>query len=158
MGKNIRVKGNLLVDHPSIFLADSVELMGASGAASSVYTRSQEFQVEDFIETKSRDTVPVLAVSGVNKPEEWEGKGLVKIYGQLRTGDVNSIVLSDDKGRESAKIIIDSFTTFASYYLKKLRLFDKFWFYLNVKDTVERRVRTRTKEIFHADVVGVGLY
>jgi hypothetical protein len=158
MGKNIRVKGNLLVDHPSIFLADSVELMGASGAASSVYTRSQDFQAEDFIETKSRDTVPVLAISGVNKPEEWEGKGLVKIYGQLRTGDVNSIVLSDDKGRESAKIIIDSFTTFASYYLKKLRLFDKFWFYLNVKDTVERRVRTRTKEIFHADVVGVGLY
>jgi hypothetical protein len=141
MGKNIRVKGNLLVDHPSIFLADSVELLA-----------------EDFIETKSRDTVPILVISGINKPEEWEGKGLVKIYGQLQKGDVTYVVLSDDKGKESAKIIVDSFTTFASYYLKKLRLFDKFWFYLNAKDSVDRRIRTRTKEIFHADVAGVGLY
>ena len=154
MGKTIKVKGDLLVDHPPIFLADTVE----TGPGSSVYTRSQEFQSEDFVEFKAREGVPALAISGVAKAEEWEGKGQVKIYGKLQKGDVNSIVLSDDKGKEIAKIIVDSVSTYSNYYLQKLRLFDKFWFYLNVKDSVDKKIRPRTKEIFHADVVGVGLF
>mgnify|MGYP001343428984 CR=1 FL=1 len=154
VGQTIKVKGKLLVEHPSIFLADSVE----SGAGQVIYTRGQEFQTEDFIEVKVRDGIPALAISGANKPEEWENKGQVKVYGKLQKGDVNYIVLSDNRGREAAKIIVDSFTTYANYYIQKLRLFEEFWFYLNIKDTVERRTRTRTKEIFHADVVSVGLY
>jgi hypothetical protein len=154
VGQTLKVKGKLLSDHPSIFLADSVE----KGPGQVIYTRSQDFQTEDFIETKVRETIPALNISGVNKPEEWENKGQVKIYGQLQKGDVNYIIIADDKGREIAKIIVDSFTTYADYYIQKLKLFDEFWFYLNVKDTVDRRVRTRSKEIFHADVVSVGLY
>ncbi len=154
VGKTVKVKGNLLIDHPPVFLADSVE----TGPGASVYTRTQEFQAEDFIEFKAREAVPALAVTGVNKPEEWEGKGQVKLYGKLQKGDVNYIVFSDDKGKETAKIIVDSVTNYSNYYLQKLRLFDKFWFYLNIKDSVDKKVRTRTKEIFHADVVGVGLF
>lgn len=158
VGKNVKIKGNLLSDHPPVFLADSVELKEAAGAGSSVYTRSQEFQAEDFIEFKAREAVPVLAISGVTKPEEWEGKPQSKVYGKLQKGEVTYIVLSDDKGKESAKIIVDSSTTYANYYLNKLKLFDKFWFYLNIKDSVDKKIRPRTKEIFHADVVGVGLF
>jgi hypothetical protein len=154
MGKTIKVKGNLLLDHPPVFLADSVE----TGPGVSAYTRSQEFQSEDFIEFKAREGVPALAVTGVAKAEEWEGKGLGKVYGKLQKGDVNYIVLSDDKGKEMAKIVVDSTTTYSSYYLQKLRLFDKFWFYLKIKDSVDKKVRPRTKEIFHADVMGVGLF
>ncbi len=154
VGKTLKVKGKLLADHPSILLADSAE----AGPGQAAYTRSQEFQTEDFIEMKVREAVPALAVTGVNKPEEWENKGQAKVYGKLQKGDVTYIVLSDDKGREVAKIIADSFSTYANYYIQKLRLFDDFWFYVNVKDSVDRRVRTRTKEIFHADVVGVGLF
>jgi hypothetical protein len=154
MGKTIKVKGNLLIDHPPIFLADSVE----SGPGSTVYTRGQEFKAEDFIDMKVREAVPALVITGVAKAEEWEGKGEVKIYGKLEKGDVNYIVLSDDKGKEMAKIIVDSVSTYSNYYLQKLRLFDKFWFYLNIKDSVDKKIRPRTKEIFHADVVGVGLY
>jgi len=162
-GKNVKIKGNLLVEHPPVFLADSVELKDASGVASSVYTRSQEFQAEDFIEFKAREAVPALAITGVNKPEEWEGKGQVKIYGKIQKAtvagqEVTHIILSDDKGKESAEIIVDSFTDYAAYYLNKLRLFDKFWFYLNVKDSVDKKIRPRTKEIFHAEVVGIGLF
>lgn len=154
VGQTIKVKGNLLVEHPSIFLADSVE----SGAGQVIYTRGQEFQTEDFIEVKVRDGIPVLTISGVDKPEDWENKGQVKVYGKLQKGDVNYIVITDARGREAAKIIVDSFSTYAEYYIQKLRLFEEFWFYLSVKDTVERRTRTRTKEIFHAGVVSVGLY
>jgi hypothetical protein len=154
VGKTIKVKGNLLPDHPPVFLADSAE----TGPGQSIYTRSQEFKAEDFIDMKVRETVPVLTVTGVAKAEEWEGKGNVKLYGKLQKGDVNYIVIADDKGKEVAKIIIDSVTTYANYYIQKLRLFDKFWFYLNVKDSVDKKIRPKTKEIFHADVVGAGLY
>jgi hypothetical protein len=158
VGKDVKVKGNLLVDHPPVFLADSVELKAASGAGSNVYTRSQEFKAEDFVEFKSREAVPVLAITGVAKPEEWEGKAQGKVYGKIQKGDVTYIVLSDDKGKEIAKIVVDSVTSYANYYLDKLKLFDKFWFYLNVKDSVDKKSRPKTKEIFHAEVIGAGLF
>jgi hypothetical protein len=153
VGETIKVKGNLLADYPSLFLADTVERGGQT-----IYTRSQEFQVDDFVAMPVREAVAPLTISGTNKPEEWEGKGDGKVYGQLQKGDVNYIVLTDDKGKETAKIIVDSLSTYADYYITKLRLFDKFWFYLKIKGTVDRRDRTRTKEIFHADVFDVGLF
>jgi hypothetical protein len=153
MGKTIKVKGHLLPDHPPVFLADTVESGGQT-----IFTRSGEFQAEDFVEMKVREAVPALAITGINKPEEWEGKGQVKVYGQLQKGNVNHIVLSDDKGKEIARIVVDAISTYSNYYIQKLRLFDKFWFYITVKDSVDRRDRTKTKEIFHADVVGVGLF
>jgi hypothetical protein len=153
MGKTIKVKGNLLPDHPPIFLADSVESGGQT-----IYTRKQDFAGEDFVDMKVREAVPALAITGINKPEEWEGKGQAKVYGQLLKGDVNYIVLSDDKGKELARIIVDSFSTYADYYIQKLRLFNKFWFYFNIKDSVDKKDRTKTKAIFHADVTDIGLY
>ncbi len=153
VGKTIKVKGNLLPDHPPVFLADSVESGGQA-----IYTRNQDFAAEDFVEMKVRETVPALAITGLNKPEEWEGKGQGKVYGQLQKGDISSIVLSDDKGKELAKITVDNVTTYADYYIQKLRLFNKFWFYVTVKDSVDKKDRTKTKTIFHADVTGVGLY
>jgi hypothetical protein len=153
VGKTIKVKGNLLTDHPPVFLADSIESGGQT-----TYTRSQEFQAEDFVEMKAREAVPALAITGITKPEEWEGKTEGKIYGQLQKGDVNYIVISDDKGKELAKIVVDSVSTYSDYYIQKLRLFDKFWFYVKVKDSVDRKDRTKTKAIFHADVFGVGLF
>ena len=152
-GKTIKVKGNLLPDHPPIFLADSLESGGQT-----TYTRSGEFQEEDFVEMEVREAVPALAITGLNKPEEWEGKGTGKVYGQLQKGDVNYIVLSDDKGKELAKIVVDSVSIYSNYYIQKLRLFDKFWFYLKIKDSVDRKDRTKTKAIFHADVTGAGLF
>lgn len=158
VGKDVKIKGNLLVEHPPVFLADSVELKAASGAGSNVYTRKQEFQAEDFVEFKSRESIPALAITGVTKPEEWEGKAQGKVYGKIQKGDVTYIVLSDAKGKEMAKIVVDSISTYANYYLSKLRLFDKFWFYLNVKDSVDKKNRPRTKEIFHAEVIGAALF
>jgi hypothetical protein len=154
VGKTVKVKGNLLLDHPPVFLADSVE----TSPGVSAYTRNQEFQAEDFVEMKAREAVPALKITGVAKAEEWEGKGTAKVYGKLVKGDVNYIVLADDKGKDMAKIIVDSVSVYSNYYIQKLRLFDEFWFYLKVKDSVDAKTRTRSKEIFHADVVGVGLY
>ena len=152
-GKTIKVKGNLLPDHPPVFLADSVESGGQA-----IYTRSQEFQIEDFNEMKVREAVKPLVITGINKPEEWEGKGEGKVYGTLQKGDVTYIVISDDKGKPLANIVVDSLSTYSNYYIQKLRLFDKFWFYVKIKDSVDKKLRTKNKEIFHADVFDVGLY
>lgn len=153
VGKTITVKGKLLADHPPVFLADSVVRDGAT-----IYTRSQDFGAEDFVEMKAREAVPALAITGITKPEEWEGKPEGKVFGKLEKGDVNRIVIADEKGKPLAYVIVDSISTYSNYYISKLRLFDKFWFYLKVKDSVDRKVRPRTKEIFHADVFDIGLY
>jgi len=167
IGKDIRVKGELLLDKPSIFRADTVDVKDASGAYSNVFTRTQDLTIEDFIDVKAREAYPVLVITGVNKPEEWEYKGKGKVYGKLQEATVKEggldkavtyIVLTDDKGKEIGKIIVDKVSEFSQYYLKKLRLFDKFWFYLNVKDSVDKKIRPRTKELFHADVLFAGLF
>jgi hypothetical protein len=166
VGKDIRVKGELLADKPTIFRADSVEVKSA-GVYSPVYTRSQDLTFEDFVDVKAREGYAPLTITGTNKIDEWEGQGKAKVYGKLQETTVKEggaekpityILLTDEKGKDMAKIIVDKMTNYAKYYLKKLRLFDKFWFYLTVKDTVDKNVRFRTKELFHADVAFAGLF
>jgi len=165
VGKDVRVKGELLADKPSIFRADTVEVKTA-GAYSTVFTRSQDLTFEDFVDVKAREGYAPLTITG-NKIDEWEGKGKAKIYGKLQETTVKEggaeqpatyVLLTDDKGKDIGKIIVDKTTDYAKYYLKKLRLFDKFWFYLTVKDTVAQAVRYRSKELFHADVAFAGLF
>jgi hypothetical protein len=153
VGKTITVKGNLLPDHPPVFLADGVISNGQT-----IYTRTEDFKPEDFVEMKTREAVPALDITGFNKPEEWEGKTEGKIYGKLETNEPSRIIISDEKGKPIAYVIVDSVSTYSDYYLQKLKLFDHFWFYLKIKESVERRDRTKTKQIFHADVFDVGLF
>jgi hypothetical protein len=165
--KEIKVTGEMLLDKPSIFAAETVEVKDEMGAYSNVYTKTGDLALEDFVSTASREAFPALNISGVNNPEEWEGKGQAKVYGKLQAETVTEegeetevlrIVIHDTDGREIARIIVDSFSDYARYYQKKLRLFEDYWFYLNIKDTIERRARTRTKNIFNADIVFAGLF
>ncbi len=160
IGKEVKVTGELLPDKPSIFRADSVEVKSEAGLYSTVFTRTEDLALEDFVSTATRETFPVLTISGVNNTDEWEGKGQAKVYGRLESGENESsfIVIQDNGGKEIGRIIVDSFADYARYYLKKLELFDEFWFYLNIKETIERRARTRTRELFHSDVVFAGLF
>jgi hypothetical protein len=156
--KEIRLKGALLPDKTSLFRADSIEVKDASGTYSTVYTRSQELTFGDYTDHTAREAFAALAITNVNKAEDWEGKGNAKVYGRVQEGTPTYIVLADDKGKELGKIIVDGMTDYARFYLKKLRLFDKFWFYLTVKESVDKRDRAKTKELFHADVTFAGLY
>jgi hypothetical protein len=156
--KEIRLKGALLMDKPSLFRADSVEVKDASGSYSTVYTRSQDVTFGDFMDQEGRSAFATLAIANVNKAEDWEGKGNAKVYGRVQEGTPTYIVLADDKGKEVGKIIVDAMTDYAKFYLKKLRLFDKFWFYLTVKESIDKKVRPKTKELFHADVLFAGLF
>lgn len=161
VGKDVRIKGEPLTDKPSILRADSVEVKDASGLYTNAFTRTGDLVLEDFLSLDERRAYEPLAVTGAAKPEEWEGKETGKIFGEYVAGENDGngfIVLKDDRDRESARIIVDGMSEYARYYLGKLRLFDKYWFYVDVKDSVERRERTRTKQIFHADVIFCGLF
>jgi len=158
-GKDIKVKGELLADKPSIFRADSIEMKDASGSFRNVFTRTQDLVLDDYLDPQTRNGFQELKITNALKNEEWEGKGKVRIYGKIQKDTTPAtILLTDEKNKEVGKIIIDKFTDYANYYMNKLRLFDKFWFYLDIKDTVDKKVRTKSRELFHADIVFCGLY
>lgn len=153
--KEVRVKGAAAENEPSALVADTIEVKNASGQYETVFTRTEDFTVDDHIDSRTRAEFAPLTISAYNKAEEWEGKGKVKVHGQLVE---NAIVIKDDKGREVGKILVDSVSDFADYYIKKLSLFDRFWFYINIKETVDWGTRRRTRELFHADILFAGLY
>jgi hypothetical protein len=154
-GKEVRVKGSMFKDEPSVFVADSIEVKDAAGQYQTVFTRTEEPKLENHLRTQERAQYAALTITKADKSDDWEGKGKGKVYGQL-VG--NTIVVADDKGKEIGRILVDSTTELATYYIQKLKLFDKFWFYLNIKDTVDLKVRRKTRELFHADLIFAGLY
>jgi hypothetical protein len=159
--KEVRIKGNMMAEEPSLFIADSIEIKEGENQWRTIFTRTSEVKLTDFFDPDERGNYVALNITNINKPADWEGKEKAKIYGKFIQGQSpadNRIVIYDAKGKELARIIVDNITDYALYYLKKLRLYDKFWFYLKVKDTVDARTRAKTKEIFHADVVFAGLY
>ncbi len=159
--KEVRIKGKMMAEEPSLFIADSIEIKEGENQWRTVFTRTSEVNLTDFFDPDERNNYVALTITNINKPAEWEGKGKVKVYGALIQGSGpadNRIILYDSKGKELAKIIVDNISDYALYYVKKLRLYDKFWFYLNVKETVDAKTRAKTKEIFRADVLFAGLY
>jgi len=158
-GKDVKVKGEMLADKPSIFRADTIELKDASGSYRNVFTRTQDLVLDDYLDPQARDSFQELKITSALKNEEWEGKGKVRVFGKIQKGTTPAtILLTDEKNKEVGKIIIDKFTDYSNYYMNKLRLFDKFWFYLDIKDTVDKKVRTKSRELFHADIIFCGLY
>jgi hypothetical protein len=153
--KEVRVKGSISKAEPQVFIADGIEIKSASGQYETVFTRTEEPTLDDYLSVRARNEFAPLAVSAYNKAEEWEGKGKVKVYGQLVD---NAITVRDDKNKEIGKILVDNVSDFAKYYIQKLSLFDEFWFYINIKETVDWNSRRRSHELFHADVLFAGLY
>lgn len=159
VNKEIKGRGMILPERPSILIADSLEVKDESGKWSNIFTRTEDAVIGDYLDTKARDGFPVLNKLSYDKKEGWEGKGKVKVYGKLeKENDAYKIIIFNDNGKEAGKIIADNFTNFSLFYVKKLGLFDSFWFYINVKDTIDWKIRRQTHEMFHADVLFSGLF
>lgn len=166
VGKEVRVKASPIADKPNLILAESIEIKEGT-MYTSIYSRSAEPDFAGYLSPANREEYVALDITNINKPEEWEGKSKVKVYGKLQTSkvkeggqekEVTHIVLADKKGKEIGRIIVNGLSEYANFYLKKLRLFDKFWFYLNVTGQVDKKVRAKTKELFSGDVIFCGLY
>ncbi len=160
VGKQVKGEGEYHPERPSILIANSLDVKDASGGWMNVFNRSEEAMVAEWMTQQGRDEVfPALVGLEYNKNEGWEGKEKAKVYGRLEQNEnaVNIVVL-DDKDREIGRIIVDNVDDLAEFYIKKLNLFDKFWFYMDVKETVDWGTRRRSRELFHADVLFAGLY
>ncbi len=165
IGHEIRGKGQASPEYSSILVADEIEIKEAEDVWRMIFKRSEEFALDDYVALETRDDFEVLSGLSYDKKVGWEGKDKAKVYGRLMTeaegegGEVNyRIVVLDDQGKEIGKILVDELTDFAEFYVKKLRLFDRFWFYVTIKETVDWRSRRRTRDLFHADVFLAGLY
>ncbi|MGB3862687.1 MAG: hypothetical protein WA915_11425 [Candidatus Aminicenantaceae bacterium] len=160
VGKEVKGEGEYSPEIPSILIANSLYEKDAGGEGKNIFTRSGDVMVAEWMTQQGRDEVfPALVDLEYNKNEGWEGKEKAKVFGKLEQNeDVLNIVVLDDKDREIGRIIVDSMDDLADFYIKKLNLFDKFWFYMDVKETVEWNTRRRSRELFHADVLFAGLY
>lgn len=159
----IRGKGQFSPEYPSILIADEIEIKEAEDVWRMIFTRSEEFTLDDYMSIESRNDFEVLSGLSYDKKDGWEGKDKARVYGRLITEgegeqENHRIVVLNDSDREIGRILVDELTDFAEYYMKKLRLFDRFWFYVTVKETVDWSSRRRTRELFHADLLLAGLY
>lgn len=160
VGKEVKGEGEYTPERPSILITNSLDVKDAGGEWMNVFTRSGDVTAEEWMTQQGRDQVFTALVDlEYNKNEGWEGKEKAKVYGQLEQNeDAVNIVVFNDKDSEIGRIIVDNMDDVADFYIKKLNLFDKFWFYLDVKETVEWSTRRRSRELFHADVLFAGLY
>ena len=167
IGQVVRGEGEFDLENPSILVANTIELKEAEDVWRNIYTRTEEPVLDDYLDLKARDEFEVLKDISYDKKNSWEEKEKVKMYGRLeeetiKEGEEKKVnykfVVLDGKGKEIGTVLIDSFTDFALYYMNKLRLFDKFWFYITIKDTVDWNIRRSTRELFHADVLFAGLF
>jgi hypothetical protein len=157
--KEIRGEGEISTDMPSILIVNTLEVKGDAGDWTNIFTRSEELVLEDFLDLGDREEFVVLADLSYDKKDIWEQNLKAKVYGKLEKNDSGDIiVVFDDEGKEVGQVLVDSHTDFCQFYLGKLGHFDNFWFYLNVKETVDWSQRRRTREMFHADLVFAGLF
>jgi len=159
VGKEIKGTGEFTPEQPSILVAQSIEIKGEGDEWTPVFNKVEDLVLDDFVSIVDRDGFEILDKLDYSKKEAWEGKGNVRVLGKLE-GEEGSykITILDERERVVGRINIDSISEYAQYYIQKLRLFDEFWFYLNVKETVEWRTRRRTRELFNADIVFAGLF
>jgi len=159
VNKEIRGEGDISSDVPSILIVNTLEVKGDAGDWTNIYTRTEDLVLEDFLDLSDREEFVVLADLSYDKKDIWEQNVKAKVYGKLEKNDSgDNIVVFDDEGKEVGKVLVDSYTDFCQFYLGKLGHFDNFWFYLNVKETVDWTQRRRTREMFHADLVFAGLF
>jgi len=155
----MRGEGEISPERPSILIANTLEVKEEGGRWTDIFTRTEDVILEDFLDLSERGAFLAFENLSYDKKDVWEGKGKAKVFGRLEeTNGGDAIIVLDEEEKQLGKVLVDNFTDFGNYYLKKLRLFDKFWFYVNVKETVDWTERRRTREMFHADVVFAGLF
>ncbi len=167
VGKEVRGKGQFSPLRPSLLIANSIDVKEPESGWRNVFTRSEEVVLDDYLDLKQREEFQVMEGLAYDKKESWEGKEKGKVFGKLQKGivteegqqkEVYEIVVLDNKNNQVGVIVVDSFSDFARYYLTKLGIFENFWFYITVKETVDWKTRQATDQLFHADVLYCGLF
>ena len=159
LDKEIRGIGDFSPETPSLLVANTIEMKNEAGSWVNIFTRGDEAVFDDYMGLSERDGFSVLDELAYDEKDYWEEFEQGKVLGQLEeTEGAYSIIIYDERERVAGRIIIDEMSDLAHYYVKKLGLFDRFWFYLTVKETVDWSQRRNTREMFHADILFAGLF
>ncbi len=159
IGKEVRGEGEFSPEYPSILTATTIEMKDDMGGWTNVFTKTEDVILDDYLDLQARDGYQVVKGLAYNDNEGWEGLENIKINGRLEETDgVFKIVVLNDAGNEIGNILVDSISDFAQYYVQKLDVFERFWFYVTVGETVEWSIRRNSRDLFHADVVFAGLF
>lgn len=165
--KEVRGQGEFSPEMPSILVANTIDVKESGRTWRNVFTKTEDVVLDDYLETKIRDEYEMMTDLSFDKREGWEGKERGKIYGRLfketvtegeDEKEIYKIVVLNEQNQEIGTVLVDNISDSALFYTKKLRLFEKLWFYLAIKETVEWRIRSQTSELFHADVLFAGLF
>ncbi len=157
--KEVKIEGELNPERPSVLVADAIAVKEATGEFRNVFTRTEEVVLDEYLDLQARDGFEGLLKLAYNQNDGWENKGKVKIYGVLQQeGDSTRVQVLNDEDKEVGFVIVDSISDYANFYLQKLSLFEKFWFYVEVKESIPWSTRRRSRELFHADVLFAGLF
>jgi hypothetical protein len=160
LGKDVKVKALFRRENSTFLVVQSIDVKEGTGYRN-VFNSTETALPEECFNQKARTDYEELKITNITKSADWEGKSKGKVHGKLITGadgKMTGISILGDGNKELAKVIVDNVTEYADYYLKKLRLFDTYWLYLNIKESVPANARAKAKEIFHADLVFIGLY
>jgi hypothetical protein len=159
VGQEVRVEGEITPEQPAVLIANTIEVKEANGEYRSVFTRTDEPALDEYLDLQARAAFEALDKLKYDENTGWEGKERAKVYGSLEQMESGyRILVLDEKGEQVGFVLVDSISDYANFYLQKLPLFDKFWFYLDVKETIEWSARRRSSELFHADVLFAGLF
>ncbi len=157
--KEVKIEGELNPERPSVLVADAIAVKEATGEYRNVFTRTEDVVLDEYLDLQARDGFEGLLKLAYNENDGWEDKGKVKIYGVLQQEeDSTRIQVLDDADKQVGFVLVDSISDYANFYLQKLSLFEKFWFYVDVKETIPWNTRRRSRELFHADVLFAGLF
>jgi len=159
VGQEVKVEGEIASEQPAVLIANTIEVKEANGEYRSVFTRTDEPVLDEYLDLQSRAAFEALDKLKYDDNAGWEGKEKAKVYGSLEQLENGyRILVLDEKGEQVGFVMVDSLSDYANFYLQKLPLFDKFWFYLDIKETIAWSARRRSSELFHADVLFAGLF
>ncbi|MFW6128982.1 MAG: hypothetical protein ACOC6P_01900 [Candidatus Aminicenantaceae bacterium] len=167
VGKQVRGKGLISEEMPSILVVQKIELKNEKDKWEKIYEGEEKPVLEDYLDLKSREEFQILDELSYDEKSGWENVEKAKVLGRLNQETVTEegkekiiykIVVLDENDKAIGRILVDNISDSALFYSEKLKLFDKFWFYIEVKDTVDWNIRQKTAELFHADVLFAGLF
>jgi hypothetical protein len=160
MGKEVKGEGEFATETPWILFVTSLDVKDDSGTYNNVYSGTVgTVEGLDLLTLQAREEYVTPEDLAYNKNETWESLEKIKVKGRLQQeGETTRILVLDDEGKQIGRLLVDSISDAAQYYMQKLHLFEEFAFYVAVKETVPWSTRRRSRDMFHADLIFVGLF
>ena len=145
----IRVIGNPAPENKNLIIVDKII---EKGVKTPLYKRLLPADYSDTILSDALDYSKLTNIQ-YNKKAYWEQERFNKarITGRINLAEKYIEVMEDE--RIVGKVLVDSLTDYTEFRIKELGQDQEYTFYILRGETVDWKVRKKTKELFHADII-----